>query len=281
MDKNQDEEPVVPRELKPEERAYWKELKEWEKQHIPEKTSVLSDNGLKLNGYIYKNEKPTNKWSIVVHGYNSQGLKMLGFVHEFYARGFNVLAPDCRGHGLSEGNYIGMGWDDRKDIMVWIREIIQFENKAEIALFGISMGGAAVMMTSGENLPKNVKCIIEDCGYTTVWDQFLFQLKKMYKLPSFPFLTSTNLVAKIRAGYDMKKASAVEQVKKSKTPTLFIHGGSDEFVPTAMVYKVHGAASCQKELLVVDGAWHGGSSLMDYKGYFSAVDKFLNEYFLN
>ena len=34
------------------------------------------------------------------------------------------------------------------------------------------MGGATVMMVSGGELPTNVKAIVEDCGYTSVWEMF-------------------------------------------------------------------------------------------------------------
>ena len=60
------------------------------------------------------------------------------------------------------------------------------------------MGGATVMMTVGENLPFNVKCAIEDCGFTSVWDEFKYELKKTYKL-SNNANTITNV--KIQASY--------------------------------------------------------------------------------
>lgn len=41
-----------------------------------------------------------------------------------------------------------------------------------IILYGVSMGGATVMNVAGEKIPKQVKAIIEDCGYTSVWDVF-------------------------------------------------------------------------------------------------------------
>ena len=82
--------------------------------------------------------------------------------------GFTVLMPGLRGHGESTGHYIGMGWHNRLDMLRWIDEIVRDDPEAEIVLFGISMGGATVMMTSGEALPPNVKVIVEDCGYTSV-----------------------------------------------------------------------------------------------------------------
>ena len=63
-----------------------------------------------------------------------------------------------------------------------IQQILKKDPNAEIALFGVSMGGATVMMTSGEDLPSNVKVIIEDCGYSTVMDEFTYQLKRFIPL---------------------------------------------------------------------------------------------------
>ncbi len=38
---------------------------------------------------------------------------MTKYIRNFYERGYNVIAPDLRGHGNSEGDYVGMGWHDR------------------------------------------------------------------------------------------------------------------------------------------------------------------------
>ncbi|MEC2597045.1 alpha/beta hydrolase, partial [Bacillus cereus] len=95
---------------------------------------------------------------------------------------------------------VGMGWHDRKDVLIWIQQILKKDPNAEIALFGVSMGGATVMMTSGEDLPSNVKVIIEDCGYSTVIDEFTYQLKDLFHLPKFPVMNAANTVTKLRAG---------------------------------------------------------------------------------
>lgn len=130
----------------------------------------------------------------------------------------NVLAPAARAHERSGGDYIGMGWPERLDIVAWIERIVQADPEARILVFGESMGAATAMNVAGESLPANVKCIIEDCGYTSVWDEFSLQLKDVFGLPSFPLLDVANLVCNVRAGYDFHKASSVEQLKHATVP---------------------------------------------------------------
>jgi len=251
--------------------------------HEPSQLNVVSaDNRqLNLNAYLFKNKRSEHKhkWAIVVHGYNSQAKHMIRYVRNFYEKGYHVLAPDLRGHGESEGDYIGMGWHDRKDMLQWIDMIIEQDPEAEIVLFGVSMGGATVMMTSGEeDLPGNVKVIVEDCGYSSVSDVFVYQLDDLFGLPEFPVIPAANTVTNIRAGYDLYEASAANQVAKSNTPIMFIHGDSDTFVPFEMLDKVYEAANVDKEKLIIQGAGHGDAEKVDPVTYWNGVWSFVDSY---
>ncbi|WP_175639214.1 alpha/beta hydrolase [Metabacillus schmidteae] len=240
---------------------------------------VTSDqHQFKLNAYVYEHNQVNHKWAIVVHGYNSKAKSMTRYVRNFYEKGCNVLTPDLRGHGESEGDYIGMGWHDRKDMLLWIDQIIEKDPEAEIMLFGVSMGGAAVMMTSGEDLPDNVKVIVEDCGYSSVSDVFVYQLKDLFGLPEFPVMNAANTITKLRAGYDLYEASAVEQVAKSDTPMLFIHGDADTFVPFEMLDEVYNAADVEKEKLIIPEANHGDAEKVDPETYWNTVWGFVDFY---
>ncbi|WP_143317811.1 alpha/beta hydrolase [Clostridium sp. HBUAS56017] len=242
---------------------------------------IDSIDDLQLHGYEIINTNPSKTWVITVHGYMGQGKEMEGYANAFYNMGYNVLVPDLRGHGKSEGKYIGMGWDDRKDILSWIDYILQKDSDANIVLHGVSMGGGTVMMTSGEDLPGNVKAIIEDCGYTSVWDEFSYQLDSLFGLPEFPVLQSASLVSKIRAGYWLQDASAIDQLAKSKTPMLFIHGDKDTFVPYSMLDKVYNSANVEKEKLVVEGAAHAQASKTNPQLYWGTIRKFIKNYIAN
>lgn len=255
------------------------EDREWISNRSGYKDSyITSFDNLKLHGYEIINSSISNKWIIAVHGYSGEGNKMGSRAKAFYELGYNVIIPDLRGHGKSEGHYIGMGWHDRQDILTWIDYIITKDKKSQIILYGISMGASTVMMTCGEELPSNVKVAVEDCGYTSVWDEFSHELKIMFNLPNFPIMNFASIVTKIRAGYSFKEASALKQVAKSKIPILFIHGSKDNFVPYAMLDKLYNAASCEKEKLIMQGAGHCKADKTNPNLYWSTIDKFINKY---
>ena len=192
--------------------------------------------------------------------------------------GFNVLAPYLRAHGKSEHKYCSMGWLERLDIVDWINYIVERHPGCKIILHGCSMGSATVMMTTGEALPSNVVCAVADCGYTSVWDEYSVQIGDTLGLPETPFLQLANLAAKIKIGFDFKEASALKQVRKSKTPTLFIHGDRDDFVPLWMNYPLYKNAACEKERLIVSNAPHAASAIVAPELYWSTVERFIKKY---
>lgn len=250
----------------------WSDTVNWEDKYI------CSDNEqLNLHAYCVKQEK-SDLWAIIVHGYCSEGKEMFDKAEKFYQMGYNVLIPDLRAHGQSEGNYIAMGWHDRLDLIAWTNQIILHNEDAQIVLYGVSMGASTVMMASGENLPNNVKVIIEDCGYTSVEDEFTYQLKEIFGLPKFPIIHLASMVTQVRAGYNFKEASAIKQVAKSNTPILFIHGNQDTFVPSYMIHELYEVAKCPKEKLIIEGAGHAESASVNPELYWNTIQNFLEQH---
>ena len=249
------------------------EMKKWYSEN-GEDVYIMSDS-LRLHGKLFKNSGA--KYALVCHGYTSKAKHMAGFVNKFHSLGYNVLAVDARAHGDSEGTKIGMGWVERFDVIEWIKYIISLEPDAQIILHGVSMGASTVLMASGEDLPKNVKAIIADCGYTSEWDEFRQEADVLH-IPWFPVLNASSAISKVRDGYDFKQASAVEQVKKSHIPTLFIHGSKDELVPYGMLNELYSAANCEKEILTIQGAGHALSSSVAPELYWNTVETFLKKH---
>ncbi|OJG71810.1 hypothetical protein RV12_GL001452 [Enterococcus quebecensis] len=239
----------------------------------------LEVDGEKLYSRLIIPHPKSKKWVICVHGYRSFGQRDMAFVaSKFSDQQYNILVPDLRAHGKSTGNVIGMGWLDRLDLLKWIQEVTTIEPGAEIVLFGGSMGAATVMMTSGETLPENVKGLVVDCGYSSVYSEFGAMLRSAFKLPAFPILTIADNLAKKKVGYSLKQASSINQLAKNNLPTLFIHGTGDKFVPHEMLYENMEATNGVKESLIVNNAPHLSSFIYEPDHYFDTVFEFIHRY---
>ena len=242
-------------------------------------TSVIID-GLVKHCYLITAQEPSAKTAVTIHGYTSNPMAMMPIARMFRDEfGYNVALPHLHYHGFSEGASVQMGWYDRLDVLKWIDLAHEVFSDTLQVVHGISMGGATTMMTSGEDLPEYVRGFIEDCGYSTVWEQYKKELAERFHLPAFPILYAADLVTYLRYGWHFKEASSLDQLSKSTEPMLFIHGDSDKFVPSWML-QVNYDAKKQgyKEMWSTPGVPHAESYHMFPEEYSAHVGKFLKEH---
>ena len=241
----------------------------------PEELEMVSSDGLILKADLYP--FPSHRYAVSAHGYRGSRNDMRSYASVFHSWGCNVLLPDSRAHGGSEGGFTTMGLKEKDDLISWINLIIGRDPEAVIFLHGVSMGGTTVMLCSGEDLPDNVKAVIEDCGYSSVWDINKDELKAVAHLPAFPILYLTDLFFRLYTGKSGKDVSAKDAVARSTVPVLFIHGESDNFIRPSMMEECYQAKTeGLKEQLYVPGAKHAGSSKTDPDLYFTTIKEFLD-----
>lgn len=243
-------------------------------------TFIAAEDGTRLHAYYIAAAHPTEKTAVIVHGYTDNAIRIFMIGHLYnHEMNYNVLLPDLRTHGKSDGKSIQMGWKDRLDVIRWINvaEGI-YGDSARIVIHGISMGAATTMMVSGEKLNKNVKCFVEDCGYTSVWDEFSQELKVRFNIPAFPLMYTTSWLCNLKYGWNFQEASALHQVEKCKLPMFFIHGDADTYVPTRMVFPLYEAKSGEKELWIVPGAKHAMSYWDKTNEYVKRVSRFVEKH---
>ncbi len=271
---------IADEEISEEQQARWTRITESAK-----KVSIQSKDNITLNALLISHDGANgrqggaHKYVIFVHGYNSVAASMDYIVAHYIAREWNVLFIEQRAHGESSARYIGMGHFEKDDLKRWISFIENIDSEAKILLHGISMGAATVMLAAGEGLSPSVLAIIEDCGYSTLTEEFTAQLKQMFSMPYFPLIPVASVVCKIRAGYFFSDVDCVKAVARSKTPILFIHGEDDAFVPFFMLDALYEAAACEKERLVVPSARHAEAGVVNPGLYWSAVDAFTQRHF--
>ncbi len=242
-------------------------------------TFIVKDNGKRMHAWYLASPDSTGNTAVIVHGYKSSPIFMfqIGYLYNHDLH-WNILLPDLTAHGQSDGNIIQMGWNDRHDVNRWIAVAHDIFHADTLLVHGISMGAATTMCVSGDDQERDyVRGFVEDCGYTSVWDEFSGELKNQFGLPSFPLLDITNSVCKLQYGWSFKEASPLEMVKKCHKPMLFIHGDSDTYVPTAMVHRLYEAKTGSKALWLAKGSEHADAYRDHHEEYTMKVKDFISK----
>lgn len=238
--------------------------------------TITTFDGLTLSGRYYhiKDGAPLD---IGFHGYRSSPLTDFSGGSELsFSLEHNVLLVDQRAHGKSEGSTISFGIRERQDLLCWVDYAIErFGPDVKIILYGISMGGATVLMASEFPFPVNVKGIIADCPYASAMDIILHVGRKM-PIPQWLIKPFVILGAKIFGGFDVNEVDAVRAVKNARIPILIIHGEADGFVPCEMSNIVaHNPEFVERHTF--PGADHGISYLADTPRYRQVVTEFMEK----
>lgn len=246
-----------------------------------EEMTITSADLLKLHAYfVPATEGETKKTIVCLHGYNSNPITDFAAIAPFLrSKGFNLLLVSLRGQGCSEGKYLGLGTIDRFDVIKWTEALNARIPDGEIFLYGISTGASAAMIATGmDELPLNVKGVIEDSGFTRAWDVVDYQIKQFMNLAPFPILDIANLFCRNYAKYGWRQPNPFKSVASSSVPILFIHGGKDRFVPTYMCNAVYSACTAPKNQLIVESAGHAQSYFTDTEAYEKVIGEFLDKY---
>ncbi len=238
--------------------------------------TVQSHDGLTLSGRYYHIHDGA-PLDIGFHGYRSSCMTDFSGGSEIsFEMGHNLLLIDQRAHGRSQGRTIAFGILERLDILAWVSWAnARFGSSTPIFLYGVSMGGATVLMAPQKQLPKNVKGIVADCPYASPMEIILHVAKSM-PLPQFLVKPFVILGARIFGGFDIQQTDAGKELAHAKIPVLILHGEADGFVPCAMSDLVHVNPDCITRH-TFPGADHGISCLVDNERYKRIVMDFVNQ----
>lgn len=246
-----------------------------------EPVSITSRDGLKLCGRYYHrgDDRPL---VILFHGYHGSAIRdSVGGFRIATEENCNILIVHQRAHGASEGRSITMGIKERYDCIDWIRYMLKrLGPDIKIALMGVSMGAATVLMASGlKELPKQVTCVMADCGYSTIRGMIAEVMRKM-KLPVKPLYPFVRMSSMVYGDFDPDAMTPKEALKSCKIPVLLVHGDHDQLVPCEMSYENYEAISSEKELVIINGANHGIGYFINQEKYIDAAKTFMEKYLL-
>ena len=241
-----------------------------------EELAIQSHDGLRLSGRLLAAENPKGTL-LLFHGYRSMAPIDFSCAAQYYHDlGYNLVLVDQRSHGHSQGAYITYGILERRDCQRWAEYCFQrFGPEHPLFLDGISMGATTVLLASALPLPPTVRGIIADCGFTSAREIISHVMRTRCHLPERPLIWAVEFWSRILAHVSLSGASTLDAVAATKLPILFLHGRADRFVPCEMTLRAYETCCSEKHLVVVEGAGHGASFLVDHDACTRALESFL------
>ena len=221
-----------------------------------------------LKAKIYENNLESGKWVVLIHPFLLNGEFIANSIAPFYLeKGYNVIAPDLRGFGDSEGS-VALGFLESLDIYDWLDYLDKRDYKVDqVMIHGVSLGAATTNFVSGIDkfIPElglksleqlHVIGLVEDCGYT---DMTQFGGKSML-LGLGIGLTDANFET---------YSNAEKSLMHCKLPMFIIHGTSDTTVKPANAEAVATTVQGPVKKWDVQGGMHAfiimGSKKDEYK----------------
>ncbi len=218
----------------------------------------------------------SDKSVVLPHGYHSDCYSRSPDAEFYVKRGFNVLIYDQRAHGGSGGKFLTMGFMEKEDLLCCV-SYLKKKTGGSSALFvdGISMGAATALLAAAKT--GDLTGVIADCGYSSAYELFSYQLKRFYRFFPFPLLNFLNMWCRIIAKFNLRDASPLKYAHKIAAPVLLIHGGKDDFVPKYMADKIFAALRCKKDLCISEKSGHALSRIEERERCEKKIGEFLDE----
>lgn len=246
-----------------------------------ETVTIKASDGINLVGHYYERDKNA-PLIIFFHGLWSNGYVSGEPTYKITKnQGWNLLLVSMRAHDESEGEFSTLGVIEQYDCKAWANWAVErFGEEKSVFFMGVSMGASVAMMSSNLGLPKSVRGIIDDCGFTSTMEMIDVNCKSHLPdyIPTKMFDFFVEMGTSVWGHFCISKADACKAVSQTDIPILIIHGDRDTKAPLSMAYRLYGSCSSEKQLYVVHGANHAESYRKDPEGYENVIAQFVEEH---
>ena len=233
---------------------------------------ITSYDGYELNVQFIPSDEPSDRYVIISHGYsdNRFGALKYGFIYK--DMGFNLIVYDLRGHGLNEPTYCTYSVRESKDLLELIKDTRErYDNVKVLGLQGESLG-AATSLAALESKPE-IDFLVADCPFEDIEKVLKDGMKSMH-IPGV-LLDLANPFIKLRYGVSFRDMRPIDRITENLVPVLFMHGAADWFITPDNSEDMCRATAGYSDIMLIEGAEHAMSVIVDPKGYEAKVRDFL------
>ncbi len=221
-----------------------------------EEINVIVAPGLKLNCWLIKAVQPAKGTILYLHGVADckiDGLRLAQLLHK---ERYNVMLPDARNHGGSDGEFCTFGYYEKHDV---IKVIDYLRSRGDLAagkfgIFGTSMGAAVALQAAA--IDHRIEAVVAENSFATLRSIFDDYQRRMIILP-FHFLRNIVIKRSERiAAFKANDVSPLDCVKPLTIPVMFIYGTEDHLINCRYSVMLYDAKPLPKDLFAIPGAKH-------------------------
>ncbi len=215
-----------------------------------EEINLIMSDGISQNGILFKT-KNSRGLIMLMHGHSGNAENWESMAFKFSKLNYDLLVPDYRGFGKSEGKFSER--DTYSDVKIWYQHMCSIYPESNISLYGKGIGSTFASYLAQEFNPD--KLILESPLY-----DLKFTAVKYY--PLFPFI-------KYIPTYKFNTAS---HIKKVKLPVYVTHGKLNKLVHYENSTKLLELNSSHVDLCIIeDGDHHNLITHPAYNQYLNQI----------
>ncbi|KAG2540611.1 hypothetical protein PVAP13_9NG576500 [Panicum virgatum] len=166
-----------------------------------------------------------------------------------------VFTLDFSGSGLSEGEHVTLGWNEKEDLKAVVNYLRTDGNVSCIALWGRSMGAVTSLMYGAED--PSIAGMVLDSPFSNLVD-LMMELVDTYKYPLPKFTVKLAIqhmrkIVKRKANFDIMDLDTIQVAKCCFVPALFGHATEDDFILPHHSDKIYESYMGDKNIIKFDG----------------------------
>ena len=194
---------------------------------------------------------------LYLHGNSSSRIEGLNNLEVLLKHNINLFVMDFPGCGLSEGEYISLGYHEKNDVKILIDFIENLPGVSKIGLWGRSMGAATTLLYAYKDPRISAICVdspFED--FKRLAEELVIKQIKLPKLIIDGALKIVQGTVKKKNGLDIYKLRPIDHVANTYQPALFIHAINDELINVEHSINLFNNYGGQKSLKCCDKGGH-------------------------
>ena len=254
------------------------------KRYIRKDYEIISSQGYIMKCSLIEPDRgyrPFYEMPIVLylHGNSSSRIEGLNIAHELLKRNINLFVVDFPGCGLSEGNYISLGYHESDDVGIIIDFLEKIPGVGKIGMWGRSMGAATTMIYAHRD--ERVKAICMDSPFADFKRLAKELTKKQINIPDFlidAVLSFVRTTVINKNGLDIYKLKPLDLACKTHQPAIFLHAIYDELINVQHSIDLFNEYGGEKSLKCCD---RGGHNSKRSSNIIKEIGEFFSKYLDN